>query len=75
MTTRFYCLWRGRKLFRVLGEGDEIFCGTAEECKRFREIHARKEARAYQASLRTPRRRRPTFRIFRIAPRGVRRAV
>jgi hypothetical protein len=75
MTTRFFCMWRGRKLFRVLSAGDELFCGTAEECKRYLELHHLKEQKAHVASLRTPRRRRPTVRIYRMAPRGVRRAA
>ena len=75
MTMRFFCMWRGRKMYRVLGDGDELFCGTAEECKRFLDIHHRKEEKAMLASLRTPRRRRLTVRIYRMAPRGVRRAA
>ena len=75
MTTRFYCLWKGRKLYRVLGPGAELFCGSLEECKRFLAIHTQKEERSLRASLRTPRRRRPTVRIFRIASRGASRAA
>ena len=75
MTTRFYCLWRGRKLYRVLGGHEELFCGSLEECKRYLEIHSLKEERAYAASLRTPRRRRPTVKIFRLASRGAARAA
>ncbi len=75
MTTRFFCMWRGRKLYRVIGGGDELFCGSAEECKRYLDIHHNKEEKALQASLRTPRRRRLTVRIFRMAPRGLRRAA
>ncbi len=75
MTTRFYCLWRGRKLYRVLGAGEELFCGTLAECKRFLEIHEMKEERAHSASLRTPRRRHPTVRIYRLASRGAARAA
>ena len=75
MTTRFFCMWRGRRLFRVLCGREELFCGSGEECKRFLELHHLKEEKAYQASLRTPRRRRPTVRIFRMAPRGARRAA
>lgn len=75
MTTRFYCLWKGRKLYLVLGGHEEFFCGALEECKRFLEIHNLKEERARLASLRTPRRRRPTVRIYRMASRGAARAA
>ena len=75
MTTRFFCMWRGRKLFRVISAGDELFCGSGEECKRYLEVHHHKEEKALAASLRTPRRRRLSVRIFRMAPRGVRRAA
>ncbi len=69
MTTRFYCRWRGQKLFRVLKGRDELFCGTADECRRYIEIYRVKEARARLAEDRDPRRRHPTVRIFRMAPR------
>ncbi len=75
MTTRFFCMWHRRKLYRVVKGREELFCGTAEECKRFLEIHHHKEEKALVSSLRTPRRRHPTVRIFRIAPRGLRRAA
>ena len=75
MTTRFFCMWHRRKLYRVVSAGEELFCGTAEECKRFLEIHHRKEIKAQVSSLRTPRRRHPTVRIYRMAPRGLRRAA
>jgi hypothetical protein len=75
MTTRFFCMWRGRKLYRVIGAGDELFCGSAEECKRFLDLHHLKEEKARLASLRTPRRRRLSIRIFRMAPRGLRRTA
>jgi hypothetical protein len=75
MTTRFYCMWRGRKLFRVLRERDELFCGTAEECKRFLEIHHGKVERQRVQMLRPPRRRYLSLRIFRMAPRGLSRAA
>jgi hypothetical protein len=75
MTTRFYCMWRGRKLYRVLCAGDEFFCGSAEECKRYLDIFHSKEEKARDASRRTPRRRHLSLRIFRLAPRGVARAA
>ena len=75
MTTRFYCLWKGRKLYRVLCAGEELFCGSLDECKRFLEIHTMKEEKARQASQRTPRRRRPTVKIFRMASRKAARAA
>ena len=75
MTTRFFCMWRGRKLFRVLCGGEELFCGSGEECKRYLELHHLKEQKAHAASLRTPRRRRPTVRIYRMASRGGHRAA
>jgi hypothetical protein len=75
MTTRFFCMWKGRKLYRVLGGGDEYFCGTSEECKRYLEIHESKEVKARQASLRTPRRRHLKVRIYRLASRRAARAA
>jgi hypothetical protein len=75
MTTRFFCMWHGRRLYRVVSGRDELFCGSAEECKRFLEIHHRKEVRAEMTSLRPPRRRHLSVRIFRLAPRGARRAA
>jgi hypothetical protein len=75
MVTRFYCNWRGNKLFRVLKGREEVFCGTADECRRYLDIYHQKECRAREAEDRDPRRRHPTFRIFRIAPRRSRAAV
>jgi len=75
MTTRFYCTWRGRKLYRVIRGREELFCGSREECKRYLAIHALKEEKARVAEGRQPRRRHPTFRIFRIASRGTARAA
>ena len=75
MTTRFYRLWKGRKLYRVLSSREELFCGSLDECKRFLELHQLKEERARVASLRTPRRRHPTVRIFRMASRKAARAA
>jgi len=69
MTTRYYCSWHGRRLYRVLDGREELFCGSSEECRRFLEIHSLKEARARIADLRDPRRRHPTVRIFRLTPR------
>ncbi|MHC4922734.1 MAG: hypothetical protein ACYTG4_01470 [Planctomycetota bacterium] len=74
MTTRYYCMWKGRRLFRVLSGRQELFCGSLDECQRYIEIHKAKEEKARLASLRTPRRRVPTFRIFRMAPRRARTA-
>ncbi|MCK6481273.1 MAG: hypothetical protein L6R43_14375 [Planctomycetes bacterium] len=75
MTTRFYCIWKGRKLYRVLFAGQELFCGALDECKRFLEIHSAKTERARIASLRTPRRRHPTVTIYRLASRKAARAA
>ena len=75
MTTRFFCMWKGRRLFRVLAGGEELFCGSGEECKRYLELHHLKEMKAAAAAQRTPRRRRPTVRIYRLASRASRRAA
>ena len=75
MTTRFYCMWRGRKLFRVLRGAEELFCGTADECKRYLGILHGKIERQRMQMLRPPRRRYPTVRIFRMASRGFARAA
>jgi hypothetical protein len=75
VVTRFYCNWRGHRLFRVLKGRDEVFCGTSEECRRYLDIYRLKEERAREAEERDPRRRYPTFRIFRMASRRARAAV
>ena len=68
-------MWRGRKLYRVVQDRDELFCGSAEECKRFLEIHHRKEVKATISSARPPRRRHLSVRIYRMASRGARRTA
>jgi hypothetical protein len=39
MEIRFYCVHNGKKFYRVLLHGEEIFCGTKGECQRFIKIH------------------------------------
>lgn len=39
MEIRFYCVHNGKKFFRVILHGEEIFCGTKGECQRFIKIH------------------------------------
>lgn len=46
MEVRFYCIHNGRKFYKVLLHGEEIFCGTKGECQRFIKIHNDKVQRA-----------------------------
>ena len=34
--------WRGRKIYRVLRNGNQIFIGTRGECNRFIRLHLKK---------------------------------
>lgn len=58
MNIVFHCLERGRRLYAVRRQGEDLFVGTREQCDRFREIHERKvlEERAKEV---TPVRRAP----------------
>jgi hypothetical protein len=35
MEIRFYCVHNGKKFYKVILHGEEIFCGTKGECQRF----------------------------------------
>ncbi len=39
MEIRFYCVHNGRKFYKVILHGEEIFCGTKGESQRFIKIH------------------------------------
>jgi hypothetical protein len=39
MEIRFYCVHNGKKFYKVLLHGEEIFCGTKAESQRFIKIH------------------------------------
>ena len=42
MEIRFYCVHNGKKFYKVILHGEEIFCGTKGECQRFIKIHNEK---------------------------------
>jgi len=46
MEIRFYCIQNGKKFYRVMLHGEDIFCGTKGECQRFIKIHNEKVNRA-----------------------------
>ena len=70
MDVRFYGTWHGRKLYRVIREGRDIFTGTRGECNRFIRLHLEKcEKETRDLSRR--RRRRPFEKRYRISVRSV----
>ena len=46
MEIRFYCAHNGKKFYKVILHGEEIFCGTKGECQRFIKIHNEKVHRS-----------------------------
>ena len=46
MEIRFYCVHNGKKFFKVILHGEEIFCGTRGESQRFIKIHNEKVNRS-----------------------------
>jgi hypothetical protein len=46
MEIRFYCLHNGKKFYKVILHGEEIFCGTKGECQRYIRIHNEKVERS-----------------------------
>ena len=45
MEIRFYAVQNGKKFYKVILHGEEIFCGTKGECQRFIKIHNEKVQR------------------------------
>ena len=50
MEIRFYCLHNGKKFYKVILHGEEIFCGTKGECQRYIRIHNEKVERSLKES-------------------------
>ncbi len=46
MEIRFYCVHNGKKFFKVILHGEDIFCGNKGECQRFIKIHNDKVQRS-----------------------------
>jgi len=65
MDTLFHCIQDGRKLYRVVRHGRQIFVGAAEECARFIEIHNQKVLQEQVDAARTPRNRPVSVRTYR----------
>ena len=42
MEIRFYAVQNGKKFYKVILHGEDIFCGTKGECQRFIKIHNEK---------------------------------
>ena len=64
MEIRFYCLHNGKKFYKVILHGEEIFCGTKGECQRFIKIHNVKVQRSLNENS-TPRPRPGNVRVYR----------
>ena len=64
MEIRFHCIQNGKKFYKVILHGEEIFCGTKGECQRFIKIHNEKVQRSMEVGAAT--RPRPgNIRIYR----------
>jgi len=64
MEVRFYCVHNGKKFYKVVLHGEEIFCGTKGECQRFIKIHNDKVQRSL-VELANPRPRPGNVRVYR----------
>jgi hypothetical protein len=64
MEIRFYCAHNGKKFYKVILHGEEIFCGTKGECQRFIKIHNEKVHRSLVENS-NPRPRPGNVRIYR----------
>ena len=60
--------WRGRKIYRVLRNGNQIFIGTRGECNRFIRLHLKK-AEKETRDLSRHRRARPFEKRHRVSIR------
>ena len=76
MEIRFYCVHNGKKFYKVILHGEEIFCGTKGECQRFIKLHNEKVQRSLVETS-SPRPRPGNVRIFyhtgrrRVVPVGI----
>jgi hypothetical protein len=64
MEIRFYCVHNGKKFYKVILHGEEIFCGTKGECQRFIKIHNDKVQRSLVENT-NPRPRPGNVRLYR----------
>lgn len=64
MEIRFYCLHNGKKFYKVILHGEEIFCGTKGECQRYIRIHNEKVERSLR-EIPSPRARAGNVRVYR----------
>ena len=64
MEIRFYCLHNGKKFYKVILHGEEIFCGTKGECQRYIKIHNEKVERSLRETSNT-RPRHGNIRVYR----------
>jgi hypothetical protein len=64
MEIRFYAVQNGKKFYKVILHGEEIFCGTKGECQRFIKIHNEKVQRNLLETS-TPRPRPGKVRVYR----------
>lgn len=53
MEIRFYCVHNGKKFYKVILHGEEIFCGTKGECQRYIKIHNEKVQRSLRETTST----------------------
>mgnify|MGYP001597326764 FL=1 len=64
MEIRLYGVHNGKKFYKVILHGEEIFCGTKGECQRFIKIHNEKVQRSLTENS-TPRPRPGNVRVYR----------
>lgn len=64
MEIRFYAVHNGKKFYKVMLHGEDIFCGTKGECQRFIKIHNEKVHRNITETS-TPRPRAGNVRLYR----------
>ena len=64
MEIRFYAVHNGKKFYKVILHGEDIFCGTKDESQRFIKIHNEKVHRNITETS-NPRPRAGNVRVYR----------
>jgi hypothetical protein len=65
MEIRFYCVHNSKKFYNVVLHGEEIFCGTKEECQQFIKTHNQKVRRSLGEVKNPPRPKPGNVRVYR----------
>ena len=65
MDVVFLCIQDGKRFYRVVLNGQQIFVGTRDECDRFIEIHNQKVLQEQIDAQKTPRSRPVSVKTYR----------